>query len=172
MAPARCAGAFFEPCAAGLPRTVSMFCKIAPLPPNRRRQRGVRARALRTARRSAPAGAGKASMAPRPRGAGLVGLRPGLLQQVVPKRAVLDADDSPPGRHEGRFTDTPLDSLWSFPTARPAGRRKRRQGAFSPVVGALALPASGCTPVQPFCGDAESAMSPFGLGGRCVLGGL
>lgn len=38
---------------------------------------------------------------------GAWGLRPSLLQQVVPERAVLDAGGSPPGRHEGRFTDTP-----------------------------------------------------------------
>ena len=42
-----------------------------------------------------------------PRWAGLVGLRPGLLRRVVQKRAVLDAGDSLPVRHEGRFTDTP-----------------------------------------------------------------
>ena len=44
-----------------------------------------------------------------PQWAGLVGLRPGLLRQVVQKRAVLDAGDSLPVCHEGRFTDTPPD---------------------------------------------------------------
>ena len=35
-------------------------------------------------------------------------------------------------------------------------------GAFSPVIGVLTWPASGGEPVQPPCGDAEPALSPFG----------
>ena len=100
-----------------------------------------------------------------PQSAGLVGLRPGLLRQVVPKRAVLDADGSPPVRHEGRFTDTPPGLAMELP--RHALTTKAAcgpQGAFSPCRWRLALLTSGCKPVQPSRGDSESAMSPFGSG--------
>ncbi len=43
------------------------------------------------------------------------GLRPALLWQVVRKRAVLDADDSPPVRHDGWFTDTPPGLAMKLP---------------------------------------------------------
>lgn len=99
-----------------------------------------------------------------PQWAGLVGLRPGLLRQVVPKRVVLDAGgsrlyvtkDGSPTRHPA--------SLWSIHATPQARRRNLRQGAFSLVVGVLALPASGRKPVKPSRGDAESATSPFGSG--------
>ncbi len=99
-----------------------------------------------------------------PQWAGLVGLRPGLLRQVVPKRAVLDAGgsrlyltkDGLPTRHPA--------SLWSIHATPQPRRRNLRQGAFSLVVGVLALPASGRRPVKPSRGDAESAISPFGSG--------
>lgn len=97
---------------------------------------------------------------------GLVGLRPGLLRQVVPKRAVLDADGSPPVRHKGRwFTDTPPGLAMELPRhALTTKAACGRQGAFSPCRWRLAFPASGCKPVQPSRGDSESAMSPFGSG--------
>ncbi|MBV6271951.1 hypothetical protein KVP09_03340 [Alcaligenaceae bacterium CGII-47] len=66
---------------------------------------------------------------------GIVGLRPGLLRQVVPKRAVLDAGgsrlyvtkDGSPTRHRG--------SLWSIHATPQARGRNLRQEAFSLVVG-------------------------------------
>lgn len=66
------------------------------------------------------AGAGEVSMAPRRNGLGLWGyaLCPGLLRQVVPKRAVLDAGGSPPVGHEGWFTDTPPDLAYGASTSR------------------------------------------------------
>lgn len=70
-----------------------------------------------------------------------------------------------PVHHEGRFTDTPPGfALWSIHATPQARRRNLRQGAFSLVVGVLALPAPGRRPVKPSCGDAESATSPFGSG--------
>jgi hypothetical protein len=48
----------------------------------------------------------------------LVGLRPGLLRQVVRKCAVPDAGSSLPGRHEGRFTDTPPGHAYGASTPR------------------------------------------------------
>ena len=107
--------------------------------------------------------AGLARLAPRRTGRGLW-LRPGLLRQVEPKRAVLDAGgsrlyvtkDGLPTRHPA--------SLWSIHATPQARRRNLRQGAFSLVVGVLALPVPGCKPVKPSRGDAESATSPFGSG--------
>jgi len=52
---------------------------------------------------------------PATRGGACAGLRPGLLRQVVRKRAVLDAGDSPPVRHEGRFTDAPPGLAMELP---------------------------------------------------------
>lgn len=99
-----------------------------------------------------------------PQWVGLVGLRPGLLRQVVPKRAVLDAGgsrlyvtkDGSPTRHPA--------SLWSIHATPQPRRCNQRQGAFSLVVGVLSLPASGRKPVKPSRGDAESAISPFESG--------
>ena len=84
-----------KPGAVGLPRPVSTSTAKS----RRRRLRpggdGARASVLRAVRRSVPAGAGKVSMAPRRNGRSLWGRRPpGLLRQVVPKRAVLDAGGS------------------------------------------------------------------------------
>ena len=99
-----------------------------------------------------------------PQWVGLVGLRPGLLRQVVPKRAVLDAGgsrlyvtkDGSPTRHPA--------SLWSIHATPQPRRCNQRQGAFSLVVGVLSLPASERKPVKPSRGDAESAISPFESG--------
>jgi hypothetical protein len=145
-------------------------------PPSARRRRGERATALRARnpcgscrrRTSKRCGAYPARRdgfdgAP-PRWAGLVGLRPGLLRQVVRKRAVLDAGDSLPVHHEGRFTDSRPASLWSFHATPQACCRNLRQGRPCLVVGALTWPASGRAPVQPSRGDAEPALSPFGAG--------
>jgi hypothetical protein len=168
-APAHCAGVSFhpEPGAARLPRPVSTStAKTAPSPPSARRRRGKRATAMRAVRQSAPAGAGKVSIAPRHHGQGL-GLRPGLLRQVVQKRAVFDAGDSPPVRHEGRFTDT-LARPCFMELPRHASRTGPQvaAGAFSlsPLSLRSALPASEYKPMKPSCGDAESALSPFGSG--------
>lgn len=99
-----------------------------------------------------------------PQWAGLVGLRPGLLRQVVPKRAVLDAGGSRLYVTKGGSPTRHQDSLWSIHATPQARGRKLRQEAFSLVVGGLALPASGRKPVKPSRGDTESAISPFGSG--------
>ena len=77
---------------------------LRPVPSSTSRPFGVNPSRLRAcgAARSA-CGEGRASL----QWSGLVGLRPGLLRQVVRKRAFLDAGGSLPVRHEGRFTDTP-----------------------------------------------------------------
>ena len=65
----------------------SVQSKIATSPPSTRRRRGGRASALHAVRRSAPADAGKVSMAPRRNGRGLWGYAPaccGRLCQSVP----------------------------------------------------------------------------------------
>ena len=92
------------------PRPVPASSKIATSPPSTRRRRGGRASALHAVRRSAPAARAGFDGAP-PQWVGLVGLRPGLLRQVVPKRAVLDAGgsrlyvtkDGSPTRHPLRY---------------------------------------------------------------------
>ena len=77
-------------------------------------------------------------------------------------RAVLNAGGSCPSRHEGRFTNIPPGIAMELPhhASRPAPQGAA--GAFSLVVGWLTWPASVGGPVQPSCGDAESAPSPFG----------
>ena len=99
-----------------------------------------------------------------PQWAGLVGLRPDLLRQVVPKRAVLDAGGSRLYVTKDGLPTRPPASLWSIHATPQPRRRNLRQEAFSLVVGVLALPASGRRPVKPSRGDAESAISPFGSG--------
>lgn len=90
----------------------------------RRAQLGAPTRNRRIGQASAP-----------PRWAGLVELRPGLLRQVVRKRAVLDAGDSLPVHHEGRFTDSRPGLAMELPrhASRPAPQGAAE--AFSPVVG-------------------------------------
>ena len=78
-----------------------------------------------------------------PQGAGLVGLRPGLLPQVARKRAVLDAGGSSPVRHEGRLTDTPPDPVWSFHTTPHARGRLLRQGRLRPCLRCCPCPCQG-----------------------------
>ncbi len=93
-----------------------------------------------------------------------MGLRPGLLRQVVRKCAVLDAGGSLPVRHEGRYTDIPLGFPMEVPRHASSVRRELRQGRSGLVIEALTWPVSGHEPVEPSCGDAESATSPFGSG--------
>lgn len=99
-----------------------------------------------------------------PQWAGLVGLRPSLLPQVARKHAVLDAGGSSPGRHEGRFTDTPPSPAMEFPRHASCKRPPATSGALSPCRWVLSWLVSGRRPVKPSRGDAESAMSPFGSG--------
>ncbi len=106
---------------------------------------------------------GQGSMGPRRNGRGLWGYAPAccgrLCQACRPRRwrfALV--------RHEGRLPTRPPASLWSIHATPQPRRRNLRQGAFSLVVGVLALPASGRKPVKPSRGDAESATSPFGSG--------
>ena len=166
MAPARCAGAFPDPGAAGLPRPVST--STAKSPRRRLRPGGDGASAQQLARGTAIGARwrGRGFDGAPPQWAGLVGLRPGLLRQVVPKRAILDADGSPPVRHEGRFTDTPPGLAMELPRhASTTMAACWRQGAFLPCRWRLSLPASGRKPVKPSHGDAEvAATSPFGSG--------
>ena len=85
-----------------------------------------------------------------------------LLRQVVQMRAVLNAGGSCPSRHEGRFTDIPPGIAMELPrhASRPAPQGAA--GVFSLVVGWLTWPTSVGESVQPSCGDAEPALSPFG----------
>ena len=85
-----------------------------------------------------------------------------LLRQVVRMRAVLNAGGSRPSRHEGRFTDIPPGIAMELPrhASRPAPQGAA--GVFSLVVGWLTWPTSVGESVQPSCGDAEPALSPFG----------
>ena len=129
--------------------------------------RGKTLRAIPAARCLAPLGhcrtgcAGSARPAPHRMGrAGAV--RRGLLRQVVRMRAVLNAGGSRPSRHEGRFTDIPPGIAMELPCHASRLAPLNAAGAFSPVVGVLTWPASGRKPVQPVCGDAEPALSPFG----------
>lgn len=145
--------------------TIHRKTKIAPSPPLTRRRRGGRATTLRAAQRIGARWRRQNFDSTPPQGAELVGLRPGLLRQVVPKRAVLDADGSPPVRHEGRFTDTPPGLAMELPRhALTTMAACWRRGAFLPCRWRLFLPASGREPVKSSCGEAESAISPFGSG--------
>ena len=144
--------------------------KIAPSPSSIRRRRGERAKCLRAARRSVPAGAGEFRWRPAAMGgacgATLRLAAAGCAKACRPRRWRFAACTSrrTVRRHASRHR------LWSFHATPQASRRKLREGAFSPVVGVLALSASGHEPVKPSCGDAGSAMSPFRTGGLCVLG--
>lgn len=143
--------------------------KIAPSPPSTRRRRGGRATVLRYGQ-SVPAGAGKVLMAPRRNRRSLWGYAPaccGRLCQSVPSptlavRRLYATKGGSPTRRPA--------SLWSFHATPQTRCRNCRYGAFSPVVGVLALPASGHEPMKRSRGDAESAISPSGTGGPCVLG--
>lgn len=106
-------------------------------------------------RRIGPAGAP-------PRWAGCWRTRWRSLRQVVQVRAVLNAGDSCPSRHEGRFTDNPPGIAMELPRHASRAAPQGAAGAFSPVVGWLTWPASVGEPQKPSCGDAEPAPSPFG----------
>ncbi len=141
----------------------NLHSKIAPSPPSTRRRR----RARKCIARGTAIGArwrGQGFDGSPPQWAELVGLRPGLLRQVVPRRAVLDAGGSrlyvtkggSPTRRPALPMELPRHASSTSPQA--------AAGAFSPVVGRLTLPASEHKPVQPSRGDAELATSPFGSG--------
>lgn len=100
---------------------------------------------------------------------GPVGLRPGLLRQVVPKRAVLDAVGSLPVRHEGRFTDTPLGHAYGASTPRLKHVAACGSKGRSLCRGWLALPASERKPVHPSRGEPSRPWLHSGQGGLCVL---
>ena len=111
-----------------------------------------------------PAGAGKIAMAPRRNGRSLWGYARaccGRLCESVPSSTLMVHRLSV--TKDGSPTHRPA-SLWSFHATPQACRRELRQGALTSFVGVLALPASGCKPVQPPRGDTESATSPFGSG--------
>lgn len=146
----------------------------APLPPSIRRQRGrtqvalcaKAIEAMQVQRRTRRRHSDSTSL----QWAALVGLRPGLLRQVVPKRAVLDAGGSLPVRHKGRFTDTPPGFDGELPRHASSMWPQVVAGALVPCCWGIDLAASGNKPVKLSCEDAESVMSPFGRGGPCVLG--
>src|SRR5690348_259273 len=96
--------------------------------------------------------------------AGLVGLRPSLLRQVVPERAVLDAGSRSTDCHEGRFTDTPLGLAYGASTPRlthiAAGCGTERS-CLSLGVGLARIRARADEAVTR---ETESASSPFGSG--------
>ena len=75
-----------------------------------------------------------------------------------------------PVRHEGRFTDTPPGLAMEHPHHASSMWSRAAAGALWPCRRGFDRFASGRKPVQPSRGDAESAMSPFGAGGPCVLG--
>ncbi len=120
------------------------------------------ASALRVVRPSVPRWRGRGFDGAPPQWAGRVGLRPDLLRQVAPVRAVFDAGghrpritkDGPPTPPHGLAMELPSHASSRWPHA--------AAGAFPPVVGVLALSASGRKPVKPIRGDAESATAPFG----------
>ena len=113
----------------------------------------LRSSRLRAWRRCAPA-CGK----PRPAAmGGLVGLRPGLLRQVVPKRAVLDAGSSSPVRHEGRFTDTPPGLAMALPRHASSKRPPATSGAFTLSLGVV-LARARAQAGEAVTREAESAM--------------
>ena len=89
-------------------------------------------------------------------------IRRGLLRQVVRMCAALDAGGSRLSHHEGWFTDTPPGLAMGLPRHASRPTPQGAAGAFSSVVGALTWPASGNESVKPSCGDAESAITPFG----------
>jgi hypothetical protein len=64
--------------------------------------------------------------------------------------------------HEGRFTDNTPGIAMELPRHASRLAPQGAAGAFSPVVEGLTWPTSAGEPVQPSCGDAEPALSPFG----------
>ena len=59
-------------------------------------------------------------------------------------------------------TDTPLDLAMKLPRHASRSASQGAAGAFSSVVEILTWPGSGREPVKAACGDAESAITPFG----------
>lgn len=144
--------------------------KIAPSPSSIRRRRGERASACARHGDRCPLTRARFRRRPAAMG-GACGATPrlaaaGCAKACRPRRWRFAACTSRRTVH--RHATRPRS--WSFHTTPQARRRKLRKGAFSPVVGALSLPTSGHEPVKLSHGDAESAISPFGTGGPCVLG--
>lgn len=68
-----------------------------------------------------------------------VTLRQGLLRQVARKRAVLDADSSLSGHHEGRFTDMLPSLLMELVHHAFNAAPQSTAGAFAPIIRGLDL---------------------------------
>ena len=102
---------------------------------------------------------GRASAPPQWRGVtGYAATCCGRLCECVPSSTLAVG----PSRHEGWFTDNPSGIAMEFPYHASRLAPQRAVGAFSAVVEWLTWPASASATVQPSCGDAEPATSPFG----------
>ncbi|MBB4124997.1 hypothetical protein GGR77_000268 [Xanthomonas translucens] len=146
----------------------------APSPPSDRRRRGgaqvalcainprspsVRPRTAPTTFRTRPAAMGRACGAT-PRLAAT-----GCTNACRPRRWQFVACTSLRAAH--RHTDRPCNEASTPRLTQEAAfyvRALSTSGALSHCRWALSLPVSGYRPVKPLCGDAESAMSPFGSG--------
>ena len=153
-----------EPGAAVAAPGFNVEIKIAPLPPSARRQRGGRASALHAVQPSAPAGAGKVSMAPRRNGRGLWGYAPaccGRLHESVPSSTLAVqinhiTKDGPRTRRPATPMELPRHASSTLPP--PATRGVL---ALSLRVGLAHVRAQAGVAVTR---GAESATSPFGTG--------
>lgn len=101
-----------------------------------------------------------------------VGLRPGLLRQVVQMRAVLNAGGLSPQRHDQRFTDTPPSLAMEFSYHASSMPPQDAAGSF-----ALSFQMADLARIKGHAGEAvswgaESTMSPCRAiaVGPCVLG--
>ena len=98
------------------------------------------------------------------------GLRPGLLRQVAPKRAALDAGGSAQPRHEGRFTDTPPGHAYGASTPRRkhvAASKGRGRSRLS--LACWPCPRQGAGRCSRHAGMPRRPSLPSGQGGPCVL---
>ena len=96
--------------------------------------------------------------------------RTGLLRQVAPKRAVLDASGSAQPCHEGRFTDTPPGHAYGASTPRRkhvAASNGRGRSRLS--LACWPCPRQGAGRCSRHAGMPRRPSLPSGQGGPCVL---
>ncbi len=148
----------------------NVHSKTAPSPPLTRWRRGGRASVLHAARQSAPAGAGRISMAPRRNGRGLWGYAPaccGRLCESVPSstlavRLYVTKDGSPTRRPALPYgASTP-------PLKHVAASGGKGRSRFVIGVGLARVRAQAGAAVMRGCRGRPCLLS--GAGGPCVLG--
>ena len=135
--------------------------KIAPSPPSARRRRGGAQGTCAWSGHRCPLARARFRRRPAHSGRGAWGYAPTSCDRLRPcvPSSTLAASSA---HHEERATDTPHGLAMELPRHASSRWPHAAAKAFPPVVGVLALSASGRKPVKPIRGDAESATAPFG----------